>query len=358
MRGGRTHGYGLVCQHPHARHFHGSGSPAVFLILFDQQARWWGRLGYAGLAYAFCFAHYSHTALLLGLSGGAACLWLGLAGFRKLRRQTFVPPFAFWSLAWAIIPIGLTIFSYAYVNQANGLGWRITRSSHVFTMARLSETGLLQEYLHETCGYQQWSLCPYADSLPDNAAAFIWNDDSPFKKTGYWDNSRPQYDSLLADFFKRGHYLKQYLKVSLASGMQQLCELTVGDGLTPYNESSSPYKFFERAMPSQIPSYMASEQFARELQFGWERKLLDWTMILSPLLLLGALVWRGRRLPLHVWAWVLVAATSYVINAFVTGAFANVYARLQARIAWVIPLACCLVVVELIRQARSKTPPN
>lgn len=333
--------------------FTGLVALVFFLILYDQEVRWWGRLIYAALAYVFCFAHYSHMALLLALAGLGLMAWLMQAVYKRLRRLPDINRiFPVGRLIWAVLPVGLTIFSYYYVNYANDLGWRMTRSSHVFTMARLSETGLLQEYLHETCGYKQWSLCPYADSLPDNAAAFIWNEDSPFKKTGYWDQSRPQYDSLLADFFSRGHYLKQYLKISAASGLAQMLELTVGDGLTPYNESSSPYKFFERAMPDKLPAYSTSRQFERELQFGWERHLLDWTMILSALLLVAALVWRGRNLPREVWGWVIIAVASYVVNAWCTGALANVYARLQARVAWVVPLACCLVVIELLRQRK------
>ncbi len=320
--------------------FAGLAALSFYLVLLDHEAKWWGRLGYAFLAYWFCFAHYSHAALLLVLVGTAGCFWL----LQRLRRKTL--PFALGRLGLALLPALLAITSYYAVNYANDYGWRMTRSSHVFTMARLSETGLLADYLHETCAEKHWSLCPYADSLPGSAADFIWRDDSPFKKTGYWENSRSGYDSLLSDFFARPAYLKRYAVVAAKSGFAQLFELSVGEGLTPYNESSSPYKFFERAMPEQLPAYSASRQFEREFSFVWERWLLQATMVLSAVLLIGVLLWRRRKLSLEVRAFAVIAVLSYVVNAVLTGALANVYSRLQARIAWVIPLACCLLLMD------------
>ncbi len=331
--------------------FTGLVALTFFLLLFDDGARWWGRLGYAFLAYWFCFAHYSHTAILLLLVALGFGYWL-LQAARRRRR-----PFLIGRLVWALLPGLLAMLSFYYVNSTNGFGWRMTRSAHVFTMARLSETGLLAQYLQETCADQHWALCPYADSLPTSAADFIWREDSPFKKTGFWEGSRPQYDSLLADFFGRSNYVKAYAKVAVQSGLAQLVELSVGEGITPYNESSSPYKFFERAMPAQIPAYVASKQFNQEFSFTWEKWLLYATMVLSSLLLVVGLLGYGRRLSREVTAFALVAILSYALNAFLTGALANVYARLQARIAWLLPLACCFVLVELWRSRRRSPKP-
>jgi hypothetical protein len=312
---------------------------AFFLILFDRQAKWWGRLIYAFLAYWFCFAHYSHMALLLGLAGFAACAW----GWQALRKRP--KAFSGGRIGMAALPAVMALLSFYYVNHAHGYGWRMTRSAHVFTMARLSETGMLRDYLHETCAEQHWSLCPYADSLPATAAAFIWNDDSPFKKTGYWENSKPGYDSLLADFFNRGKYRIAYGKAAMKSGFAQLFELSVGEGVTPYNENSSPYKFFERAMPSKIPAYVASKQFERVFSFGWEKWLLWITMVVASVLLLGVGIVQRRQWTRPLRWFAVIAVLSYVANAVLTGALANVYARLQARIAWLIPLACCLLLL-------------
>lgn len=330
--------------------FTGLVALAFFLILFDAKAAWWGRMSYAFLTYWFCFAHYSHTALLLVLAG----LALGFGLVQALRRRPKAFPMG--RLVWAALPAVLAMLSFYYVNWANGYGWRMTRSAHVFTVARLAETGLLADYLHETCAERHWTLCPYADSLPASAADFIWNEDSPFKKTGYWENSRPGYDSLLADFFGRSHYLGRYLEEAGKSGVAQVFELSVGEGITPYNENSSPYKFFERAMPAQIPAYVASRQFNREFSFVWEKWLLWITMAISGLMLVTLGIMKRRVLSGPVLWFAVIAALTYVANAFLTGALANVYSRLQSRVAWLIPLACCFMLLELwrLRPGRGK----
>jgi hypothetical protein len=310
------------------------------------EMKWIGRCAVGFVLYWFCFSHYSHAALLLVLVG----LGLGYFLLQKLGRRQV--SFGLGGLCWALVPAILAILTFYYVNYANGLGWRMTRSSHVFTMARLSETGLLADYLHETCAEKQWSLCPYADSLPGSAADFIWSDASPFKKTGYWEGSRPEYDSLLTDFFSRGKYLGAYLKESAKAGVQQVAALSVGEGVTPYNESSSPYKFFARAMPDKVPAYVASKQFEREFSFGLEKVVLQVTMVVSVVILLGFWILRGRQMGKGLAWFSIVAVVGYVVNAFLTGALANVYSRLQSRIAWVIPLAACFVVMEMIRRGR------
>ncbi|HEX2901025.1 MAG TPA: hypothetical protein VHS96_15005, partial [Bacteroidia bacterium] len=318
-----------------------------FVLLFDADLGWLGKGAVAIAMYIFCFSHYSHAALLLGLAGAMAAFAL----LQRLRRRKL--SFGIDRIAWALVPALLAVLTFFSVNHVNGFGWRMTRSSHVFTMARLSETGLLRDYLHETCPEKQWPLCPYADSLPGTAAEFIWNDDSPFKRTGYWENSREGYDSLLTDFFRRGNFVKGYLKEACKAGYAQLFALSVGEGVTPYNESSSPYKFFERAMPDQIGPYLASEQFEREFSFEWEKKILWVTMAVSVLLILGIWILGGRGLP-SKWVWLsVIACAGYVMNAILTGALANVYSRLQSRVAWLIPLAVCLYVVSFLRKRQS-----
>lgn len=320
-----------------------------YLLVFDAETNWFGRALLAFLAYVFCFSHYSHMALLIALSFGLFAWSI----FLLLRKRKTVFP---WSrFIWTLTPALLAVLSFYIVNYTNDLGWRMTRSSHVFTMAKLSESGMLKAYLNETCEEKYWRLCPYADSLPSSAAAFIWNNDSPFKKTGYWDQSRPEYDSLISDFFARPKFLFWYAKDGARSTIEQLFELSVGEGLTPYNENSSPYKFFERAMPSKIPAYLGSVQFDRELSFDTERKVLKALMVISFLTLLIPLFWRKNQFNKAMLYLSGVSVAGYVLNAAITGALANVYSRLQARIAWLIPFIAILILWEFWTQFRKKT---
>lgn len=315
-----------------------------FLLLWDGELGWVGRLMTGFLLYWFCFSHYSHAALLMGLVG----LMGAVLAVQRLRKRRL--PFGWGRLVGALLPALLAVLTFYWVNYSSGFGWRMTRSSHVFTMARLSETGLLRAYLHETCAEKHWVLCPYVDSLPVTAADFIWSDASPFKKTGYWEASRPGYDSLLADFFSRPSYVKGYAKEALKAWLLQMKAWSVGEGITPYNESSSPYKFFERAMPDYVPAYLASRQFDHAFSFDTETWLLKCTIMVAAVVALVLGLWKRNRLSSSLGWFAMISLAGYMWNAFLTGALANVYARLQTRIAWLIPLAACLMIAAFIRK--------
>jgi hypothetical protein len=106
-------------------------------------------------------------------------------------------------------------------------------------------------------------------------------------------------------------------------------------------------------MPDQIAPYLASEQFEREFSFEWEKKILWVTMAVSVLLILVIWILGGRGLP-SGWVWLsVIACAGYVMNAILTGALANVYSRLQSRVAWLIPLAVCLYVISFLRKRQS-----
>jgi hypothetical protein len=320
--------------------FAGMLALVCYLLVFDAGARWPQKMGLAVLCFVFSFVHYSHAALALALVSGLFAVWV----LQKLRKR---PTIRLPRLAWIVVPAVFAVAHFYYVNVHNGFGFHMTRSSHVFTMARLAESGMLQDYLHTTCAEKQWGLCPYADSLPASAADFIWREDSPFKKTGYWEGSRPQYDSLISDFMGRPKFLWWYLKNCAKSGLLQLKELSVGEGLTPYNETSAPYGFFARVMPEKVPAFVASRQFVYTIGFDWERRILDGLMLVSAVLLPIGFWLRRKRMHKNLTYLVVGCVTTYVLNAFITGALANVYSRLQARVAWLIPLAILLIFFDI-----------
>ncbi len=55
-----------------------------------------------------------------------------------------------------------------------------------------------------------------------------------------------------------------------------------------------------------------------------------------------------RRLGLGAAFWLALVGTTLVSNAFATGAVANVYDRLQARVAWILPFAVLVLPTELL----------
>ncbi|MEM7035439.1 MAG: hypothetical protein AAF570_00590 [Bacteroidota bacterium] len=320
---------------------------AIFLFIADNKATLFHRILWAALVYLFCVTHYSHTLLdiaLLGLMGLAM-----MVRYRK-HRNWAVPPTRF---LWPLVPAFLALLTFCLVNSSNGWGFRLTRSSHVFTMGKMVASGMLEDYLKETCETRPNVLCPYADELPNSAAKFIWSDRSPFKKTGYWKNSREPYNAILSDMLSRPKYILRYIWEGLKAGTQQLLQVDVGEGLSRYRKTSAPHKFFDRSWKAQLPAYLRSRQIAHGLDFEMINTANYLLFGFSVVFLFWIMGWRKDYISRERRFLITMVAMAFFLNAFLTGIFANVYSRLQGRVAWLIPLCALVVMWELYREKRA-----
>lgn len=70
---------------------------------------------------------------------------------------------------------------------------------------------------------------------------------------------------------------------------------------------------------------------------------------------LGGLASRAvrRRLGPGAASWLALVGAALVANAFATGAVANVYDRLQARVAWLLPFTVLVLATELLLGLRA-----
>ncbi|MEM6273086.1 MAG: hypothetical protein AAF998_26975 [Bacteroidota bacterium] len=319
----------------------------IFLIVFDENAHWGHRLGWTVLVWGLAFTHYSHVTM------GLALVFLLALGFTVELRRKKTGRTRLYRLGWVTGGIFAAVFSLFLVNQQNGFGWRMTRASHVFLTGRVVANGMLGAYLKETCPDRDWRLCPYKDNLPYSATNFIWNDNSPFKQTGYWFDSQEEYSAMLADMIRRPKYLAWFALEGLEAGLQQVLHIRVGEGVAPYGANSSPWKFFERQMPEKLPLYQASRQ-AQGLDFTWinaAQFLLFGGSVLALFFAFGP--WKSHLNP-EFFQLFAVLIMGYLLNAFLTAALGNTYDRLQARMVWQVILLGMLVVrqVYLVRKPK------
>jgi hypothetical protein len=319
----------------------------VFLLVFDATARWYERILWTVLTWGAAFMHYSHVSLGLALLGLLALFW-GWQRWRKGRGKG-----EFLRLVWPAVGIVAAVASLFAVNVANGYGMRMTRASHVFLTGRMVACGLLGEYLDETCPEKDWQLCPYKDDLPISATAFIWNNNSPFKKTGYWKNSREEYSEMLSDMLSRPKYLVAFGLEGIEAGLEQVLHIRVGDGIAPYRDNSSPWKFLERRMPDKLAQYQASRQ-AAGIDFAWINAvqfLLFGASVIVLFFSLGA--WKEQMDRAFFQLFALIA-TGYFLNAFLTAALGNTYDRLQARMVWLVILLGMIAVFRRLKPQLQK----
>lgn len=286
----------------------------------------------------FLITHNSHVAM-------AALLLIGLAVFRFFRRQWAWPRFwANWGGTAGVLVLAVAFVSW--YNGQHGLRYTFSPASNVFLSARLCENRMLGDFLDEHCGDRAYPLCGYKDQLPMLPAAFIWGDNSINWRMSH---DMAEVDSMLApmvhDFFLEPGYVGRFLRSSVVACVAQLFQVGAVSGATPYLEGSAPYREVADRLPWELSSYANSMQAKGA---WWDTSFNDRVARLTVLLALGLIAWAGplwrphpelRLLIPLLLAWV-------VLNAVVTASLANVYDRLQSRVAWLVVLAACLVLAQ------------
>jgi hypothetical protein len=319
------------------------GLLALGLVLLGHAPRWPGRLGLLALALVSAMMHSSNvlTFALVVVVFGA------LAWARGWFRQGWVRA-AYWrqSLAtvlavWLVLP-GL--------HAALGGEFSISRAAPAFLMGRLAETGILEKYLdHECSGSEANSLCTYRDSLPNTAAAFVWNTKSPMNLTGGWNAHLEEYQHIIGQILTSPRYYPYLASEAVQATFRQLTHGTTGGAPPACGVDTPPWSQVQRFNDGyELKEYISSLQNQSQLDFTSLEERLPWVYLLSLLAVLLGLARSGiRRAVGPTGAMLLVLmGLMLVANAFVTGNLANVLDRLQVRMAWVLPFAALLLVAQ------------
>ncbi|MBS1940367.1 MAG: hypothetical protein JST38_05770 [Bacteroidetes bacterium] len=287
----------------------------------------------------FLMAHYAHVPMVLILLAG-----LALANW--IQRGSGNRPYPWASLAatLAVLAGGITLITV--YNAKSGLGTSFSPTRHMFLAARLCENGMLGDFLREHCDSHDYALCPFKDELPMEATQFIWGDHSIIARLG---PSLTKADSAVApavqDLFAEPVFIGRFARSSMIASATQLFQVSAASGLSPYAEGSAPYYEIVERLPWELSSYSTSRQAKGEWwDLGVQNRVVRFTLVLA----LFVLYWKRaawmhqkelRLLVPMLLAWV-------VLNAVVTASLANVFDRLQSRVAWLPVLAACLVLLQ------------
>ena len=316
------------------------------VVLLRDNLRMWQWVFLGGL-FVFCsISHFSN--LFIGLAALTSAWLLRSFGVIALRE---------WPLFRRRSVIVLLWCALAYVTLP-AVNWMVERDasmgkgSYTFLIGRLLDNGVLKRYLDENCGRENFRLCQYKDSLPDNSRNFHWNADSPLAKEGGWGAPEPEYRKIVWNTLTTPKYLALHVWESLLATPSQLLQNSVGSGLELgwyKSPESPPYQAVAKYFPYELNEYRFSRQcgnlWGQGLDLKFYSTLFYWTMLLSaflaPVLLL---VHRQRRfLPKGLEAGVYLLLCGMFANAFVTSALASICDRFQSRVSWFLPLGACMM---------------
>jgi hypothetical protein len=208
------------------------------------------------------------------------------------------------------------------------------KGSSAFLVAKLGEMGILNTYLDDNCGKKNYKLCNYKDDIPSAAWEFLWVSGSPFYKTGGWDGNREEYQQIVLDVFTTPKYMGMFIGKSLVATSRQLTQNFVSYDPQGYN--TAPWKAINEHYFHELKEYFYSNQNLSQLrQPSFINYLCLLFFVVSTINVL--LMPSTQYLPPFQFLYRLIILF-VVCNAFITGSFANILARLEVRAFWVLPL--------------------
>ena len=314
-------------------------APVTVLCLFllgfaPAPLRGWKVIALATFAIA---AHLAHLII------AAACIALFLV-LRPRAARRAAPPLA----------AALALLMITNLIGHGRLG--ISPYGAVFALARLAADGPSRDYLRENCPAAGYHLCAWADRLPTDSDAFLWDPDGPaWSIEGGAPALAPEASRIvIATIATRPLAVA---RAALANTALQLTQVKLGDTLGNY--------WLDETVGLRLRSYFPASE---ESRFHAARQFRDQlTEIATPLnaphaalLMLGALAtiliaircrWHTPRLAALAAA-VLVGVLG---NAFATGALSGPHDRYQARIAWLLLLAPALYIMWRISSDGART---
>jgi hypothetical protein len=263
-----------------------------------------------------------------------------------------------------IVIIGLIISAWIFLPSINYLVEKkfiLSKGSHAFLMAHLVDTGILEKFLNENCNSKEYSdckLCIYKDSLPKDLAAFLWESNGPFSKTGGWLESKNEYNKIIHGVLKNPKYLALNIFKSFTYGCNQIFKNEIGQGLSAYNQGSAPYGQIHWRFRGELNNYLNSRQNlwnGVSLNFKTLNSfnlLLNIVSVFCLLVIFFTSIW--RQINIISLKFLIFSLIAIIVNSFITAGLNSPCERFQARVVWLLPFALLIITIVNIQLIKKK----
>ena len=254
-------------------------------------------------------------------------------------------------MGWAIAFIGL--FSIPSIHYIVGKEFVMSKGSHLFIMAHLVESGVVDLFLADNCDKKDYWLCEYQGKIPTE---LIWDlENSPVRKrwkgTDVWTKSKPEFDLMIKEIVTTPKYFFKLLIKSIPYTAEQFCNFHTGT--TPQLGRKSPaYQFIKKKYSDEIRSLERSYQFGRQHWLKYDpinnRQLGLFFFSLSffiAVLLVPSIRDNLSLTQKHLVFFVLIAMFS---NAFICSNLSTIIPRYQSRIFCLYPIADFICLATLV----------
>jgi len=288
---------------------------------------------------AFAVAgHASHPPLAAGI----CVVGMGSAIFAYPTKALRLGDFA-----WLLAPLALGVTT-TVVTGLIGFGEvSLAPKRYPLALARSLEDGPARWYLQQNCATRRYVMCQvYGDDIPGNVTEFLWGD------RGVITRATPaQMDQIRAEEAEIVLLAAEaYPSAAAARTLSNIGEELIHFGL---NSTRFDQRFALDAAGTPYLEPLGSNH----------TRVLDAVEILSIASVLVSLAWtcwRFRASRPEERALLLLVAVGIVGNAVICAVFSGVADRYQARVIWVLPMACMAIALAsrntTDRQPRAQSP--
>ena len=322
---------------------------AVVTLLVHPPPGW--RAALLGAVIVTAVAVHSSNLLILAL-------FLCVAGW--MGRRLLAAPRGAYLVAWAAL--ATAVVAIPLVNASLGAGFVISRSGHVFLLARWVGDGTVLRMLDERCGLADYALCPHREQLRGiTSGRFLWTPESPLRAIGGWSDSAAAAWPILRDTLR--HRPLDVAGHTLVNIGKQLLVFRTGWNAAAYDEHGGVASAIRARFPGAYADWEHSLQ--QRARLSRITRMLNWlhygVAAAATLLLIGVSLPAGAR-------WSIRAAPSsrflaraviafVLINAAVCAGLAVIYDRYGSRAMWLVPLVALEILrVEWSARRGSATP--
>jgi hypothetical protein len=244
------------------------------------------------------------------------------------------------------------VVNYSYSKQ-----FVYSKGSHVFMIAHLLETGILDDYLRNECAHKNYKLCNYVGNYGGN---FMWDwNTSPLYKMGGWDSTRKEYNAIILDIVTTPKYAKELILQGFEYSFIEMFSFDIPKNGV-YLGDSPPLSVINKYFPKYFGVYTSSLQNIGALDFTLTDEFQRILVFASLALLLCVIVSASlfNILPTELkWLTVLILVFGY-LNAAICANFSTIHNRFQNRIAWLVPMVAIMVAEHLISNYLQKKKSN
>lgn len=218
------------------------------------------------------------------------------------------------------------------------------KASHAFTMAKIADYGILQEYLNEYCETEPNELCGYKEKNY-SFYEFLWdNNQSPIYK-GFENNNsvafaatQKKYNAIILNILSKPKYLIRYTFFSIRNTGILLSNINKYDHTGDITEWG-----INHYLPNEKRDYYRSRQVGNRLKkienyFHGSQTILVLATIIFLALFYHKIIQPAFK---QEFQFTVVVFIFIVCNCFVCAFFSEADSRFTERVIWLVPL--CLL---------------